>query len=746
MITIRDWIATIPDTDKHIAYVGEESSVFREFLLTGADWNAYRNWTFYLDMAFDLSSVTTRDRRQVVATQQDVTETVSENQTENNASTTEPKANSSEMTGQTQVKTSTSGKKETYTVETVQVNAPAKTDVVYLTKQEREDGLYLRWKVLAQHTQLPGKLTATLRAMGTMGEVKKSALMVFEVDPAVVAEPAAPISRNTFELMLDEMSASIQIGYEQAQQTAQNAMNASAAATQAAEAFAATQMHAVAVERHQMVCDEMAQAAMQAAETAGAHSQRAEEDAELAVASAAAAEKHAADTARHAEAAALYAATAKELAVTALGLDKATATRDCYISATGSAVGSVQWRSYLFTIPATDVCTVDAAIYSNSATFYAISFYDIDTIDAAHFLGGVLSRGGAQKNVFTDIAVPEGTALVVISSRRGTGTDETGTVWVPTMAVVEQELATMQTGIGQSMFTVRERILGLENTVDAIQDEMAGIRDNRVFGKGNVRAVYRDVPNNNDFTVVGDEVWFAQDYNNICHLHRYRFEGDTLVPIETNILTDFGHWNSVDYNDGNDCLVFGNGANDTVTEGNFFAVVPHPRAITGSATLDTHAIRYPVDIGYKVQAVWGDSNLGKNNIVYLLSDNAKTITKVLLKQNEDGSFYKDPNTGCGEYSILETGEQSTHIGVGGSDFWGDTLYIGDGDYHGYKEMSMTDYSVKSVSKSFYRDDGTKISGSTQGIHVDSDYLWVYYNVAFAIQERQNESYLIQYYR
>ena len=310
MITIRDWIATIPDTDKHIAYVGEENSVFREFLLTGNDWKVYRNWTFYLDMAFDLSSVTKKDSKQVVTTQQDVTETVSENQTENNASTTEPKANSSEMTGQTQVKTSTSGKKETYTVETVQVDAIAKTDVAYLTKQEREDGLYLRWKVEAQQTRLPGKLTATLRAMGLMGEVKKSALMVFEVDPAVVAEPAAPINRNTFELMMDEMNTFVEAGYEQvqatsanaalAQEAAQTSVSASAEAMVAASDVAVTALAIKEVQtqvqkaQQSEQCAQANTSAQAAAKTADVHRQHAEENAELAAASAAAAAESAA--------------------------------------------------------------------------------------------------------------------------------------------------------------------------------------------------------------------------------------------------------------------------------------------------------------------------------------------------------------------------------------------------------------------------------------------------------------------
>lgn len=225
MITIRNWVATIPDEDKHIGYLGEDGAVYRRFLIP--DWEGYRNWVFYLDMAFDLTSVTSRDSRQVVSTQEDVTETVAE----------------------TQVKTAKTGKKETYTKETVTVDAPAKTDVAYLSRKETEEGLVLTWKVLAQQTQLPGKLYANLRAEGPVGEVKKSALMVFEVDPAVVAEPAAAVTQSAFDAMKEDMNALCQIGYEQVTETAANAVTASAAATEAAAA-------AGQAEDHRQVCEE----------------------------------------------------------------------------------------------------------------------------------------------------------------------------------------------------------------------------------------------------------------------------------------------------------------------------------------------------------------------------------------------------------------------------------------------------------------------------------------------------------
>lgn len=68
MITVQDWMASIPEEDKHIAYVGEGMSETREFLLCGSDWEKYINWAFHLDMAFDPESITTRDSRQVAQT------------------------------------------------------------------------------------------------------------------------------------------------------------------------------------------------------------------------------------------------------------------------------------------------------------------------------------------------------------------------------------------------------------------------------------------------------------------------------------------------------------------------------------------------------------------------------------------------------------------------------------------------------------------------------------------------------
>ena len=186
MIKIQDWIASIPDEEEHIAYVGEGKSEQREFLLCGDGWKTYRDWSFHLDMAFDPTTITTHDSRQVVQTI----------------------VNSTEHIEETSVTTDEVTTKETYTVNDVQVTNHNLTDIAPLSKAVTTDGIRLTWTVLRQHTVLPGKLWATIRAVDSEGQrIKKSAIMVFEVDPAICAVSAAVPPISEFEQMTAQMDA-----------------------------------------------------------------------------------------------------------------------------------------------------------------------------------------------------------------------------------------------------------------------------------------------------------------------------------------------------------------------------------------------------------------------------------------------------------------------------------------------------------------------------------------------------------
>ena len=56
-------------------------------------------------------------------------------------------------------------------------------------------------------------------------------------------------------------------------------------------------------------------------------------------------------------------------------------------------------------------------------------------------------------------------------------------------------------------------------------------------------------------------------------------------------------------------------------------------------------------------------------------------------------------------------------------------------------MSVTDFTAQKIDRTAYLANGTAISGSTQGVYVDKDYMWVFYNTGGS-----SDNYLVQYYR
>lgn len=230
MIKIQDWIASIPDEEKHIAYVGEGLSEKREFLLYGKDWEQYIDYSFHLDLGFDPTSITTHDNRQVVQT---------------TVSSTENKEESGVILDEITTK-------ETYTVDNVQMSGHSLTDVASLAKSVDENGIRLTWLVLRQHTQLPGKLCATLRAVSSDAQsIKKSAIMVFDVDAAIVATPASKPPVSEFEQMEIEMDALRQQAFQSAEDARDYADKAAASLTDTRQAQ--TKAEEAATETRQML-------------------------------------------------------------------------------------------------------------------------------------------------------------------------------------------------------------------------------------------------------------------------------------------------------------------------------------------------------------------------------------------------------------------------------------------------------------------------------------------------------------
>ena len=377
-----------------------------------------------------------------------------------------------------------------------------------------------------------------------------------------------------------------------------------------------------------------------------------------------------------------------------------------YIAADGEYTASGSWFSYYFYADKYPIKKISAKLYSNSTAAYSIAFYSAKDSIASNLISGVKpTAAGANLISFDDVSVPENAALIVIATRFASGENSSAELFV-------------------------------NLNIPAVEISNIGETSEKT---GQIKRIFTDFPNANDFTFVKGELWGSGASGDTTVIKRYRITDDGLLLLGI-IKTDFGHLNTFDYNPANDCLIFGNGANDFSTEGNWFAVVKNPMGLVTSeysatATLAANAIVYNVDIGFKVQAVWGDSNLGLNNIVYLLSNNAKTAMKVLLNVDDNGEFN-------GQFTVLDTHTSETAYPVGGAKFWGDTLYFGYSDT-GYKiaKMSMSDYSVSVTKRQLYEANGTEISGTVQGLHIDDKYVWVFINATNPIRY-----YLIQMYQ
>lgn len=377
-----------------------------------------------------------------------------------------------------------------------------------------------------------------------------------------------------------------------------------------------------------------------------------------------------------------------------------------YIAADGEYTASGSWFSYYFYIDKYPIKKINAKLYSNSTAAYSIAFYSAKDSIASNLISGIKSTAaGANLISFDNVSVPENAALIVISTRFASGASSAAELFV-NLNIPAAEMS----NIGETS----------EKT-------------------GQIKRIFTDFTNANDFTFVKGELWGSGASGDTTVIKRYRITDDGLCLLGI-IKTDFGHLNCFDYNPANDCLIFGNGSNDFSTEGNWFAVVKNPMGLVTSdysanATLAANAIVYNVDIGYKVQAVWGASNLGLNNVVYLLSNDAKTVMKVLLNIDDNGELN-------GQFTVLDTHTSETAYPVGGAKFWGDTLYFGYSDT-GYKiaKMSMSDYSVSVTKRQLYEANGTEISGTVQGLHIDDKYVWVFINAVNPIRY-----YLIQMYQ
>ena len=120
---------------------------------------------------------------------------------------------------------------------------------------------------------------------------------------------------------------------------------------------------------------------------------------------------------------------------------------------------------------------------------------------------------------------------------------------------------------------------------------------------------------------------------------------------EKTILHNLGHANSIDYCEGNDCLILGNGSSDATLPGKIF-ILPNASDRTSWEFSDCIVIDTP-NWGIKTNVVWGEHNGEQYNVAYVITNNNANVRKILLGYDNKGF--------SGNYVLL--GEWSTANGL-----------------------------------------------------------------------------------
>lgn len=239
-------------------------------------------------------------------------------------------------------------------------------------------------------------------------------------------------------------------------------------------------------------------------------------------------------------------------------------------------------------------------------------------------------------------------------------------------------------------------------------------------------------------SLVGDELWVFPVSNdegtNYVNCARYKmdFENNTATKVGA-FKHNWGHVNSSSYNPWRDAIICGNGSGSYSLMGKIF-IFENASSFKNVNKVDrSEAVTINVEHwGYKANVVWGESNMGRGDICYVITNDAQNVRKVLLGMgsNNLGSGEMIPNKMSNEfngtYKVLGEWVLPRIDVVQGSNYENGALYIGLGhDTAWYTKNHLKDdgtVKYETYKEKFYKADGTQLYCNMQGITVTDKYV------------------------
>ena len=279
----------------------------------------------------------------------------------------------------------------------------------------------------------------------------------------------------------------------------------------------------------------------------------------------------------------------------------------------------------------------------------------------------------------------------------------------------------------------------LEKADEEVYDVISPNTSKRYCSKGSTQGI----------CVVGDELWLCShsddehtSYANIAVINKNDFS--SIRTISHNL----GHLNTLEYNSDNDCLLTTNSSKSYSLSPKIW-IYPNWKQQSGSNKLDFDALeKIELDFAWlynenkesKANPCWGENIDGRNNIIYILTNDNKIIRKIVLGKGTTnmgmGILIPGKNTDeyNGTYKVIDTWIQKDGLGVNG-----DTVFYkgriitpgrfkGIGDYAGcYVYQLQTRGRIKKsiIRIDNYSNTGVLSKNDGQGIEIDGDELYFF---------------------
>ena len=239
-------------------------------------------------------------------------------------------------------------------------------------------------------------------------------------------------------------------------------------------------------------------------------------------------------------------------------------------------------------------------------------------------------------------------------------------------------------------------------------------------------------------SLVGDELWVFPVSNdegtNFIKATRYKVDFENNSATEVGSFThNWGHVNSSAYNPWRDALICGNGSGSYDLMGQIFIFENASSFKDRTQVNRSEAVTINVqEWGYKANVIWGESNMGRGDICYVITNDAQNVRKLQLGMGANnlgsGVMLGDRNDSQfnGTYQVLGEWTLPRIDVVQGSNYENGALYIGLGhDTAWYTKNHLHDdgfVTYETYKEKFYNADGSQLKCNMQGITVTDKYI------------------------